>query len=181
MVIKKEVSLRSKVSAGLQYAYLGDRIKAATTQTQIGYQQSNASSGLFSYYRAAPQKEYTNRFHFIELPVAYSWRVNKNNKHFLSLNAGASIGYLLSTNAFAYDTSFGGIYFHNKSLFTRTHANVMSSISYHFASAKKFEWSIGPQFSFDLTRAIKSDVDKRKYFLYGGIDTRIFFDKKKKK
>ncbi len=179
IAIRKEISPRSKLSAGLQYVYLGDRIKKATTQTQSGVQQSG-SSALLSYYRAVPQKAYTDHFHFIELPLIYSWRINKNNKHFLSLNAGASIGYLLTANALTYDTSFGGIYFHDKSLFTRSHLNMESGISYHFAAAKKFEWSIGPQFSFDISKIIKSDVDKRKYFLYGGIDTKIFFEKKKK-
>jgi hypothetical protein len=181
VVIRKEISRRSKLSAGLQYAYLGDRIKAATTQTQTGTQQSNSSSGLFSYYRAIPQKTYTDRFHFIELPVTYSWRINRNTKHFLSLNVGTSMGYVFATNALTYDTSFGGIYFHNKSFFAKTHLNMISGISYHLAAAKKLEWSIGPQFSFDISKIIKSNSDKRKYFLFGGIDARIFFEKKKKK
>jgi hypothetical protein len=179
VVLIKEISRRSKLSAGLQYAYLGDRIKAAATQTQTGTQQSNSSSGLVSYYRAVPQKTYIDRFHFIELPVTYSWRINRNTKHFPSLNAGASMGYLLATNALTYDTSFGGIYFHDKSFFAKTHLNMISGISYHFATAKKFEWSIGPQFSFDISKIIKSNSDKRKYFLYGGIEARIFFEKKK--
>ncbi len=181
VVVKKEISARSNISVGLQYAYLGDRIKVATAQTQTGTQQSNSSSGLSSYYRAVPQKAHTDHFHFIALPLMYSWRINRNDKHFISLNAGASIGYMLSTNALTYDTSFGGVYFHDKSLFAKQHFNLVSGISYHSAIAKKFEWSIGPQFSFDLSRIIKSDLDRRKYFLYGGFDSRVFFAKKKRR
>jgi hypothetical protein len=181
VVINKEISVRSKIAVGLQYAYLGDRIKVATAQIQTGTQQSNSSSSLFSYYRAIPQKAHTDHFHFIELPLTYGWRINRNDNHFISLNAGTSIGYMFSTNALTYDTSFGGIYFHDKSLFAKQHFNLVSGISYHFATAKKFEWSIGPQFSFDLSRIIKSDLDRRKYFLYGGIDSRIFFEKKKRR
>ena len=181
VVIKKEISARSQIAVGLQYAYLGDRIKVATAQTQTGTQQSNSASGLFSYYRAIPQKAHTDHFHFIEMPLVYGWQINRKDRHFISLNAGASIGYMLSTNGLAYDTSSGGIYFHDRSLFAKQHFNLVSGISYHSAIAKKFDWSIGPQFSFDLSRIISSDLDRRKYLLYGGIDSRVFFEKKKRR
>jgi hypothetical protein len=176
-VVKKQVSLRSNLSAGLEYAYLGDRIKAASVATSVPSQLFSSVGS--SYYRAVPQKTHEGHFHFIELPLLYHWRMSKNDKHFLSLNGGASIGYLLGTIALTYDTSFGGIYRHDKSLFTKTHFNLISGFSYHVAG--NLEWSIGPQFSFDLTRIIKSNIDQRKYFLYAGIDTRIFFQPRKNK
>jgi len=180
VVIKKQVSPKSNLSAGLQYAYLGDRIKTETSLTQSPSQQ-NPSVASFSYYRAVPQQTREDRFHFIELPLLYHWRMSKNDKRFISLDLGASPGYLLTTNALIYDTTYAGIYFHDKSLFTKIHLNLVSAISYHVAGANGFEWSIGPQFSFDLSRIIKSDIDQRKYFLYGGIDTRMFFERKKNK
>jgi hypothetical protein len=54
----------------------------------------------------------------------------------------------------------------------------MAGGAYHMTTTKT-EFAIGPQFSFDLTKLINSDVDKRKYFLFVGVDTRIFFDKGK--
>ncbi len=42
------------------------------------------------------------------------------------------------------------------------------------------DFSIGPQVSFDVSKVFKSDLDKRKYLLYTGIDARVFFEKKKK-
>jgi len=177
---KKDISLRSQLSVGLQYAYLGDHIKAASTSTQANSQQG--SSFLFSsYYSAAPQKTHEDRFHLIELPILYHWRISKNDKRFLSLNAGVSAGYLLGSNALIYDTSYRGIYFHDESLLTKTHFNVISGISYHLAGVNGLEWSIGPQIFFDLSRIIKSDIDKRRYLIYAGIDTRFFLDTKKKK
>jgi hypothetical protein len=173
MFISRKISFRSRLSLGLQYSYLGDRIKAATTQTPVAGQ-----SALFSYYAAAPQKTHFDRFHFIELPLGYSWQIHKSNSHYVSLDGGPSIDYLLGTNALTYDTSFSGVYFHDKSLFTKAHLNMTMGMSYHFTASKNFEWRIGPQFSFDLTRVIKTDLDRRKYFLYGGIDARMFFRKK---
>jgi hypothetical protein len=112
--------------------------------------------------------------------LSFNWRVTNNTDHFLSLSAGVSPSYLLGTNALLYDTAAGGIYYHNKDLVTRTHFNFISGISYQFKNKKNLEFSIGPQFSFDVSEVFKTDLDKRKYFLYTGIDARIFFEKKKK-
>jgi hypothetical protein len=181
MGLKKDISRRSHVSIGLQYAYVGDRIKTAIIQNNIVWANTGANTGAnnftgqSSYYSAIPQKTYTDRFHFIELPIFYDWRVTNNTNHFLSLGAGISPAWLIATNGLVYDTAAGGIYFHNKSSFTRTHINLMAGLSYHFD--KGFEWSIGPQFYFDASKLIKNDFDKRKYFLYSGIDARIFIGK----
>ena len=133
-----------------------------------------------SYYAGSPQETYTDHFHFIELPLSFNWRVTNNTDHFLSLNAGVSPSYLLSTNALLYDTTAGGIYYHNKDLVTRTHFNFTSGISYQFKNKKSMDFSIGPQVSFDVSKVFKSDLDKRKYLLYTGINARVFFEKKKK-
>lgn len=177
IIVKKDVSRRSTVSTGLIYSLFADRIKIGASQNST--QQS--SSSRLSSYSAAPQKNYTDRFHFIDVPVIYQWRVTKNTNHFFSIHGGFSAARLISTNALTYDTSSLGIYYRDQNLFKRTHVNILSGLSYHVAGGKKIELNIGPQFSFDLSRLIKSDLDRRKYLLYGGVDAQIFFDKKRKK
>jgi hypothetical protein len=171
---RKNISKRSSLSAGLGYSYLADRIKIGTNQSP-----AQSFSALW-YYSGSPQKTHTDHFHFIELPLVYNWRVTNNADHFLSLNVGVAPSYLLSTNALVYDTTLGGIYYYNKDLITKFHFNFISGISYQFRNKKNLEFSFGPQFSFDVTKAFKSDLDKRKYILYTGIDARVFFERKKK-
>ena len=173
---RKNISKRSSLSAGLGYSYLADKIKVGAAQG--GAQSQSAFSR--SYYTGAPQQTYTDHFHFIELPLSYNWRVTNNTDHFLSLNAGVSPSYLLATNALLYDTTAGGTYYHDKDLVRKTQINFITGISYQFKNKKSLEFSIGPQVSFDVSKVFKSDLDKRKYFLYTGIDARIFFEKKKK-
>jgi len=173
---RKNISKRSSLSAGVGYAYLADKIKVGAGQSQV--QSQTAFS--FSYYTGSPQQTYTDHFHFIEFPLNYNWRVTNNADHFLSLNAGISPSWLLSTNALIYDTAFGGVYYHNKDLVTKTHFNFISGISYQFRGKKNLEFVIGPQFSFDMTEVFKSNLDKRKYLLFTGVGATIFFDKKKK-
>ena len=175
--LAKDISPRSSLSVGLAYSDLGDRIRIGSKQGS-GLQSTNSSSPV--YYSGAPQNTYADHFHFIELPVIYEWRINKNTNRYFSLSGRASTTYLLSTNALVYDTTLSGIYYHNKSLFTRTHFNFLSGISCHFRSGKGFELNLGPKFSFDVTRLIKSNLDERKYFLYSGVEARIFFERKKR-
>jgi hypothetical protein len=177
-VVKTDFTERSSFLLGLNYVYYSDEIK-------VGVQQNATLSllgvyNLSSYYAGSPQKDFTEHFHFIELPILYSWRMAQNKNHFLSLDAGVSIAYLMSTNALVYDTTASGIYYHNNDLITKTHFNIIPGISYHFINPKGLEFAVGPQFSFDMTKAIKSDFDKRNYFLYAGIGASLFFEKKKK-
>ena len=171
---RKKISKRSSLSVGLGYSQLADKIEIGTNQAS-----GQASMALF-YYSGAPQQTHTDHFHFIELPLSYNWRVTSNTDHFLSLNAGVTPSYLVATNALVYDTTMGGIYYDNKDFVTKAHFNFTSGVSYQFKNKKNLEFSIGPQFSFDVTKVFKSDLDKRKYFLYTGIDARIFFEKKTK-
>jgi outer membrane protein with beta-barrel domain len=174
--LKNEISPRSSMSVGLMYAYMADKIKVG----QSGGSNQSSSSSRAAYYAATPQNTYTEHFHFIELPLIYDWRMTKNSSRYFSLTGGMSSSYLVSTNALVYDTAQHGIYYQDNSLLTRMHFNLMGGIGYH-VSTTKTEFAIGPQFSFDLTKLINSDVDKRKYFLYVGLDTRIFFEKANRK
>jgi len=178
VTINKNISKRSKLSIGLQYTYLADRIKTGTKQASNA--QLSYLFNISAYYNSTAQETFTDRFHFIELPIMYDWRITGNSNHFLSINAGASISYLLSTNALVYDTAAGGIYYHNNSSFTRKTMNFISGLSYHFGG-KNFKLAIGPQFSFNLNDIIKSNPDQRRYFLYSGLDANMIFEKNKKK
>jgi len=171
---RKNISKRSSLSAGLGYTYLADKIQVGTTQAS-----AQSFSALYYYY-GSPQQTHTDHFHFIELPLSYNWRVTNNADRFLSLSAGVSPSYLFATNALVYDTSMGGIYYHNKNLVAKAHFNFISGVSYQFKNKKNLEFVVGPQFSFDITKAFKTDLDKRKYFLYTGIGVSMFFEKKKK-
>lgn len=185
---KKNLSPRSSLSVGLSYSYLADKIEVGARQYTSSSQNQNSSlSAAFAYYaNVSPQQSssssnsYTDQFHFIELPVIYHWRMTNNSERFLSLNLGLSPAYLLSTNALVYDTAFGGIYYSNKNLIQKTHFNIVSGLSYQFGISRDIRVSLGPQFSFDLTKIFKSGFDERKYFLFTGINAGVFFDKKKK-
>jgi hypothetical protein len=178
LTASKNFSKRSNLSIGIQYAYLSDKFK--TGYQQINNALLNARFNIPAYYSGTAQQTFTDHFHFIELPVIYDWRITGKTTHFLSVDAGASFSYLISTNALVYDTVAQGIYYHNKDQFNRGSINLISGFSYH-ARKKSFELIVGPRFTFSLQDIFKSNMDQRRYFLYSGIEASMLFGKNKKK
>jgi hypothetical protein len=183
IVAETKVSKRSSFSAGLQYAYSSNRIKIGTvTDTAVVLSQTNDASqtrvNVDKLYSGTPQNNYTNSYHFIQLPVSYQWQVNKSKKWPIRLNATAAVGYLLSTNALLYDGALGGIYYKDKNAYNKMHFNLGAGLSFGWLAKNGGEWVIGPDLSFDMTRLIKHD---QQYLMFGGVNTKWFFPKKKNK
>ncbi|WP_276500601.1 outer membrane beta-barrel protein [Terrimonas pollutisoli] len=181
IVAQKEITKRSSVSAGLQYAYLNTRMKVGS-YWNTSVVVSNAvtqSLRLDAVYRAAPQKDYTNHYHLIQLPVQYHLQLNKGKKLPLLWNVGASLGYLVNTNALVYDTTAGGIYYRDNDIFNKWQVNLNTGFSFLFGKSQKIQWSVGPEISFGMNKLMKDAYSDKQYLLYGGLSGRIIFPRKK--
>ena len=181
IVAQKEITKRSSVSAGLQYAYLNTRMKVGS-YWNTSVVVSNAvtqSLRLDAVYRAAPQKDYTNHYHLIQLPVQYHLLLNKGKKLPLLWNVGASLGYLVNTNALVYDTTAGGIYYRDNDIFNKWQVNLNTGFSFLFGKSQKIQWSVGPEISLGMNKLMKDTYSNKQYLLYGGLNGRIIFPRKK--
>lgn len=177
-----QISERSRFSTGLQYAYVNNRIKTGAKQdTTIQVQADNFSSTIRvnGIYRGTQQNNYANSYHFIQIPVWYHLQINKGEKLPIQWNVGASFGYMFATNALVYNSGYSGIYYRDKDAFTKTHFNLGTGLSFRLKSKNRMEWVIGPELSFDMSPLMKNG--NKQYLLYGGIDTKLFFLKKKNK
>jgi hypothetical protein len=190
---EKAISKRSSISAGIRYAYYDESLEVGSIKDTaiISNSYSFAQNflldrgvrGAYSNTAAQPstRTKYTNRYHFLDLPVSFQTRLNKGNKMGILWNAGIAPGYLVGTNAIIYDSTAGGIYFKNDRAFKRFHFNVQSGLALQFGNNRNISWSVGPTISLDMTRLMKEDVftDKR-YFLYTGLTGKLFFSPRKK-
>ncbi len=180
IVAEKNISKKSSLSAGLSYAYYSNNIKAGVYRDTSFVLRNMASQAvsLNAYYRGPQQEDYTNHYHFIQLPIYYQLQLNKGVKTPLLWNIGASAGYLLNTNALVYDTATGGIYYRDKDAFSKMHLNINTGFAFRFGN-KKLQYSIGPELSMDMRRLMKDATQPKQYFLYGGLTGRVLFTKKK--
>lgn len=177
-------SKRSSISSGVQYAYSSNRMKVGKeTDTTVMLQSSSnffsSTRDVNGIYRGAQQNDYTNSYHFIQLPVWYHWQVNKGKKIPVQINTGMSVGYLVATNALVYNGTLGGIYFKDRKAFSKWHYSLGTGISFRFAAKNSSELVIGPELSFDMSRLVKKD--NTQYLMFGGVNAKWFFPKKKSK
>lgn len=177
-----QLSKRSSVSSGLQYVYLSNNISVGyySDTTVVVNNSFSQSSRVDAIYRGKHQKEYTNRFHFIQIPIQYQWQINKGTRLPLLWSIGASAGYLLATNGLVYDTAANGIYYHDDDAFNKFQFNLTTGLSFRFGNKGKIQWSLGPELSFGMNKLMKDDYTKKQYLLYSGLTGRLFFQKRNK-
>ncbi len=180
LVAELKVSPKSSISSGLRYAYFSNTIQVGTRNTSVALSNTALRSGrINSFYRGFPQKDYTNRYHFIQLPLQYQLQLNKGVKLPVSWNIGASAGYLFATNGLVYDAMAGGVYYRNNDAFNKIHFNLNTGFSFRFGNKNKIQWSLGPELSLGMSKLMKEDYTTKQYLLYGGMTGKIIFAKKK--
>lgn len=199
---------RSSILAGIRYAYLSESLNVGEHgyannllvnrwQGPLDAMQNYyvvANGGLVSnplvyanggsytggYYYGPRSVKYTNKYHFLEVPLSYQWQVINGKKIQLLWNGGVSASVLLNTNALVYDTASFGVYYKNSKAFNKVHFSLNSGISVRFGQENKLQWSIGPEFSMDMTRILSNDfILRNRYFMYGGVTARVMLPRKK--
>lgn len=175
------ISKRSSIATGLQYLYQSNNIRTGYyTDTSVRFDNyASQPVSVNSLYRGGSQKTFTNRYHYLQVPVNFQWQVNAGKKLPIILNAGIAAGYLLTTNALAYDSLQGGVYYHDKNAFNRFQFTFHTGLAFRFGNNKVFQWSIGPEVSMGLRSQVKEEYDKKQYPLYLGVQGRVYWPRKR--
>ena len=151
--------------SGLRYSYYSNAIQVGSlVNRDTAIYRSNA--GVLrtkSFYRNdANKQDYTNQYHFIQLPLGVEYKLVKSLP--LLLQIGAKIEQLLGSNALSYN-QYGSVYVKDKEMLARTGVNLFSGVSYQFRSHKAFSFAIGPQIHYGLTNLSKNKSnDQHLYF-----------------
>ena len=179
-----QVSKRSRLSAGLQYFYASNRIKKGTlVYTLLPVQQVSgfSSTPVDHVYHGSPQSDYVNSYHFLSMPLGYHWQINKSKKLPVQWDLGISFDYLLSSNALIYNSSYGGIYYHDGNVINKMHISIGTGLSLRVPGKRGPEWVVGPEIYFDTRRLLSNSIDSRQYLFFAGINAKFFFLQKKNK
>jgi len=176
------ITKRSSIVSGLQYLYQSNSINVGSYQdtTLVISNSFSQAARVNAIYQGTHQKDYTNRFHFIQVPLQYQLQLNNGIKTPILWNVGVSAGYLLATNGLVYDTTANGIYYRENDAFNKFQFNLSTGISFRFGSKSKMIWSLGPEFSLGMNKLMKDDYTKKQYLLYSGLTGRLFFKKRSK-
>jgi hypothetical protein len=178
---QREISKRTNISFGLQYGFYSNNLGVGKRRDSLlnNNNFSNSQDAGFVYNAGGDTIHYTNRYHFIELPVRFQWQLNKNKIWPINWSAGFTVGRLIATNAIMYDTAFNGIYYQNKKLLNKTQFSLSTGFSFTIANNRRMQWSLGPFADIHLNKLVDNPFEDRKYLFFTGIRTSILFDQKK--
>lgn len=174
--IAKNLNSRFSIASGLHYNYFSTKQNIGTrvnNDTTIFY--SNQSVRLQDYYQNGNANRYTNKYHFISIPVAIEYQLHK--KAPLSIETGFSINRLISTNALLYNRN-SNIQFENDKAWNKMQLHSFLGIQYHFLKNKPFSFKAGPFIQYSLTRLDKTSNSKQ-FLSVAGLQTQFYFENKK--
>ena len=167
LTAKRIVSRRTKLTAGLQYNFYSTRLavgqqKNATATAMVPYaRQSMAAPNA---YLPGTQNDYTNRYHFVQLPIGVEYQLIQNLP--LQVHGGVSLAHLVKTNALAYDYRAQG-YYQNSNAFNATQLHLFTNITYTLWKGKSRKLDVGPYIQYSLTELQKTATDKNRLFSTG--------------
>ncbi len=174
--LEKNISDKNKISFGISYQYFSFVNKVGSTIVPSGNNLSLNASGNF--YRAdSSLSSYRNQFHFLEIPISISFRINKSKNVPLFWNAGINISELISSNALQFQSN-PGIYYKDNSLLHKTQFGLHTGFSIMLFAKEKTPLTIGPDFYYSPTNIANKGLYNKMHCTYIGIKAEILFKKK---
>ncbi len=109
---------------------------------------TSVSLGL-SYSHLSLQNNVSNSFEFVQLPVLFHFRVNRNDHLPLTFDAGVTVSQLAASNAQQYNY-FSDRWYHDNDLFNQFQANMHTGFSFTVFNKKGRQIRVGPAFSYGV-------------------------------
>lgn len=164
---------RLALTGGLQYhQYTTNRtVGDITYPSNANINFSYASQQSYARYSGSYStgKKYTNRYHFIEMPLGIDWQFSNSRKLPLYLNTGLQLSYLVSSNGIHYDTK-AGVYFENKSYFNKMQGGVYLGATAKLFSGTPYALNIGPSVYYNAVNLTKPIANVKQQLIYVGFN-----------
>jgi len=176
--VQRTFSKRFSLSVGLQYAYL-------TTRTVVGSKvdsfravnrQPSTVQLVNSYYDANNTENYSNKYHFIEIPVTLHTQLNKSKRLPLVWDVGFSASYMIGTTALHYD-GLGGVYYKDNTLFNKMQWVAATGFNIGLFQKAKHPLSIGPSVRYNMTNLLQKDYNTGQHLWSVGLKATVLLKK----
>ena len=176
--VNRNLSKRISFRAGLGYHYYSTKINTGKAVNGPVYSFSANAQGLIanSFYQNGNDLEYTNKYHFIDLPVTINFQLNKSLHTPLIWQAGMSLSYLVNSNALDFDP-LSNVYFVNSQQFNKTQLNATTALLIGF-TMHHCELQMGPLLQYGLTGLSKNSASNAGHLIYYGIGVTLIPGKK---
>ncbi|MBS1662261.1 MAG: outer membrane beta-barrel protein, partial [Bacteroidetes bacterium] len=179
----KQLSSRWGLSIGVDLRYYSNIVHVGQqvnsyTPTSASYFTSSGFAPIqsYPYYSAGDDERYTNRYYFLELPVALEYKLNKSKLMPIFLNGGASLAYLMGSSAVYYNTK-SGVYFKDGNVANKMQVSLSTAVMVGLP-IHNIRVQVGPQIQYGLTPLLNTEQSGEQHVFYGGIRFVVFPGKK---
>lgn len=195
--VQKQLSKRISISAGVQYSYfstkmqVGELMKNTISVSNANYDQVisdyyqgsrsafNVGGGLntTSFPRPPQDHEYTNKYHFLEIPVKIHWLVTNEEASLpIIVDGGLSVARLIATNALHYDGT-NDVYYKDYDYFNKAQAGITAGVNVALFNNSRHPVWIGPTIKYQLSNLITSDLSSGQHLWSFGLGAKFFLRK----
>ena len=179
----KPLSDRWGLSLGLNLSYYSTRVRvgeqvSSYTPSSASLLVSSAVAPIqsYPYYNTGNEQAYTNRYYFLELPVAAEWRINRSRLLPLFWNGGFSLSYLMGSSAVYYNTK-SGVYFKDGGVANHTQVNISTALMVGLP-VRGLRVQLGPQVQYGLRPLLNTELSGSQHIFYGGLRLVVYPGKK---
>lgn len=170
----KKISNRFSFVTGLQYSY----VSAGQLTGNFEDTMANISPGRIAF-RQGSTNNYTNRFHYISIPVNLQTRWFTYSHLSGELVTGISLIQMIATNALVYDTAVK-MYYRKKSVFNKTGIAFNAGIMLSYTVKNKIMISAGPQLQHSISTVGKEANYSNNYFNVWALKASYILNRKNK-
>ena len=157
--VQKDINSRWKFNTGLNYLYQSNTIRTGNrVDSTANFYFTTKSLKVDSYYLSGDSLQYKSKFHLLEIPVLFQYRISK--KYPVYVKTGPSVAYLLNSNAMVYKAN-QRLYFTDDAIFNRLLLSMSIGAGFNLAEKSKFPFTIGYQFKYSIGSIIKDPFGKQ--------------------
>jgi hypothetical protein len=173
VVAQKPLSARWSLSLGLDLHYYSSRLRVGGVVTT--YSQSASaligSSAIapvqsYPYYSVGNVQVFTNRYYYLELPVAMQWQINRGRVLPLFLRGGVALSRLMSSNGLYYN-DHSAVYFKENSIIQPMQVSFTSGLIATLP-LRRIRIQAGPELQYGATTLLKGGAGNG-HLVYGGL------------
>jgi hypothetical protein len=163
------LSTRWDFRVGLQYQQFSTKSPVGMrVDSNRNFTGALGTQDALAYYRAGTKESFTNRFHVLQVPLTFAWKMNPRSALPISWSMGLSPGWLISSNALVYD---GNAALYNASNNQqRFQLGLQTGFQFHLFQKAARPLQLGPGFQYQFNRAFKDGVQGNGHLYYLGFE-----------
>ncbi len=158
LFVKKSLGKNWNLNTGLYYSYHSNKILVGSkVDSAINLNINDKNIASDNFYRGGRSENYTNKFHLLQIPLLVQYKLPV--KLPVYLEAGATVSYLMHSNALQYNGSKAA-YFTDAAVFNKLLFSLNAGAGIYLAQ-KTFPFSIGYRFNYNLNSVTKQTFGKQ--------------------